>query len=110
VAYRYSWQTDYYAYSTYSDCDTIPLPAPIHVRAYLYAGTSRSINKDSYPRSETRSACSYKSSYVVSPTPLPIRVISLPFPRPCFRKHFGHSSKYKDSFTDDKEVKPIGPT
>lgn len=76
MAYSNSWQTGYYAYSTYSDCDTIPLPAPIHVRAYLYAGTSRSINKDSYPRSETRSACSYKSSYVVSPTPLPIRVIA----------------------------------
>jgi len=78
VAYSNSWQTGYYAYSTYSDCDTIPLPAPIHVRAYLYAETSRSIKikKDSYPGSETRSACSYKSSYGVSPTPLPIRVIS----------------------------------
>lgn len=78
MAYSNSWQTGYYAYSTCSDCDTIPLPAPIQVRAYLYAETPRSIKikKDSYPGSETRSACSYKSSYGVSPTPLPIRVIS----------------------------------
>lgn len=94
MAYSNSWQTG--AYSTYSDCDRMKLPAPIHVRAYLYAETSRSIKKDSYPGSETRSACSYKSSYGVSLTPLPIRVISWPFPRACFRKHFGHSSKYID--------------
>jgi hypothetical protein len=47
---RWLRQTRQGAYSTYYDCDTIPLPAFIHVRAYLYAGTSRSINKDSYPR------------------------------------------------------------
>lgn len=87
MAYSNSWQTGYYAYLTYSDCDTIPFPPSIHVRAYLYAGTSRSINLDSYPRSETRSAFSYKSSYGLSPTLLPIRVISSPFlssfePRP----------------------------
>lgn len=75
VAYSNSWQTGYYAYSTYSDCDTIKLPAPIHVRAYLYAETSRSIKKDSYPGSETRSACSYKSSYGVSLTPTKAHLI-----------------------------------
>jgi len=65
-------KTGYYAYSTDSDCDTIPLPAPIHVRVYLYARTTRS--KDSYSRSETRSVCSYKNSYGVSPTPILIQL------------------------------------
>lgn len=40
-AYSNRWQSGYYASEIDSDCGTIPLPALIHVRAYLYAGTSR---------------------------------------------------------------------
>lgn len=108
------WPIDIAGRRTIMPIQHIPIVIQFHcLLLFMFVLTcmpKRSINKDSYPRSETRAACSYKSSYDVSPTPLPIRVISLPFPRPCFRKHFGHSSKYKDSFTDDKEVKPIGPT
>ncbi|MCE3216704.1 hypothetical protein HAX54_007687 [Datura stramonium] len=90
-AYSNRWQSGYYAYEIDSDCGTMELPALIHVRAYLYAGTSRSINRKKDPRFETRSACSYKAHNGSSPTLLPIRVIFLTVPRACFRKHFGHS-------------------
>ncbi|MCD7466975.1 hypothetical protein HAX54_004093 [Datura stramonium] len=40
-AYSNRWQSGYYAYEIDSDCGTMELPALIHVRAYLYAGTSR---------------------------------------------------------------------
>ncbi|MCE5167176.1 Alpha subunit of the F1 sector of mitochondrial F1F0 ATP synthase, partial [Datura stramonium] len=53
----------YYAYEIDFDCGTMELPALIHVRAYLYARTSRSIILKE-PRFETQSTCSYKSSYV----------------------------------------------